>query len=78
VGEGGKEWGEGGEKTNKVERAKQGRNVNKNRMGVKPAKRERERKSERALTNTFVINIGVCVFVERSIGNKEKKYIKII
>jgi hypothetical protein len=54
VGEGeGREWCEGGKKTNKVERAKQGRNVNKNRMRVSlEREREREKERERALTNT--------------------------
>ena len=52
VGEGeGREWCEGGKKTNKVERAKQGLNVNKNRMRVS-LQREREGERERTLTNT--------------------------
>ena len=63
VGEGeGREWCEGGKKTNKVERAKQGLNVNKNRMRVS-LQREREREN---INKHIVINIGVYVNVERS------------
>ncbi len=46
----GESGGRDGEKTNKVERAKQGRNVNKNRMRVSL---QGERERERALTNTL-------------------------
>jgi len=50
VGEGGPRGVRVGKKTNKVERAKQGRNVNKNRIGGEAARervRERERERER-------------------------------
>ena len=56
-----------GEKTNKVERAKQGRNVNKNRMRVS-LHRERERES---INKHIVINIGVYVSVDRSIVKRK-------
>ena len=61
MGEGeGREWCEGGKKTNKVERAKQGRNVNKNRMRVS-LQRERE-----SINKHIVINIVVYVNVKTS------------
>ena len=64
-GRGGPRGGRVGKKTNKVERAKQGRNVNKNRIGgeAAPRERERERERERDINKHIVINIGVFVFV---------------
>ncbi len=61
----GESGGRVGEKTNKVERAKQGRNVNKNRMRVS-LQRERE-----SINKHIVINIGVYVSVDRSIVKRK-------